>query len=572
MRSLTDISSLLERINVTKADTLEDQDLDFKEWKYRSLNDAIAAVIEMAICMANGGGGTVVFGVKDKTLGRANAIQGIPLDIDPNILKRRVHDSTDPKIMPVFKELLVPEGTGRLLVMQIYPGTPPYTDTAGLGKIRVGKDCQPLTGTLRRRVQIESGDGDITAGFVPGKADSHISPGAVEELRKIVSREQQVPQDLLSLNDHDLLNSLGLIVNDQLTIAGLLLLGKVTSIREFFPHYHWLYLRMRDDTDYSDRAEGNDPLIVALSRITDRIMADNPVTTINYGMFHFEYRRYPEIVLREALMNALSHADYWIQSPIMIKHYPGRLEISNPGGFIGGITPENILHHPPVARNPKLVEALTRLRLVNRSNLGISRMYKYMLIEGKEPPVIEQQGESVKVVLRGGELSPPFRAFVEREAQSGRGFEVDHLLVLDYLLTHREIDIRTAAHLVQRTDTEARTILDTMEHDRGYLEHGGAGKSVYWTLQPGVHRQLELVGHPFGDRRTEWDAAKMHVLSMLRERKNSEENSLTNADIRTITRLDRDQVKRLMRDLRRQYPQIICEGTTRAARYYYREP
>ena len=193
-----------------------------------------------------------------------------------------------------------------------------------------------------------------------------------------------------------------------------------------------------------------------------------------------------------------------------------------------------------------------------------------MLIEGKEPPIIEQQGESVKVILKGGDLSASFRAFVERESQSGRGFDVDHLLILDYLLSHREIDIQTAAALIQRTDPEARDLLHLMEHERGYLEHGGSGRSLYWTLHPAIHRELELDGHPLGDRRTEWEAAKMHVLSILLQRKDTPEKYLTNSDIRKITRLNRDQVKRLMRELIEQHQQITYDGNRRSAKYYYR--
>ncbi len=84
-------------------------------------------------------------------------------------------------------------------------------------------------------------------------------------------------------------------------------------------------------------------------------------------------------------MNAFCHADFRIAGPVMVKLYTNRLEISNNGGFIGGITSGNILHHQPAARNPLLVEALTRMRLVNRSNLGVSRMYAALLMEGKEP-------------------------------------------------------------------------------------------------------------------------------------------------------------------------------------------
>ncbi|MCK9441716.1 MAG: ATP-binding protein, partial [Methanothrix sp.] len=148
MRSLADIRLLLDELECKPADELEDQDLDFKEWKGRSQKDALELVVEAAVCMANGGGGTVVFGVNDRAMSRAGAIPGVPLEVDINRLKKAVYDSSDPKITPVFEELLVPEGSGRLLVMQIYPGLPPYTDTSGRGKIRIGKDCQPLTGTL----------------------------------------------------------------------------------------------------------------------------------------------------------------------------------------------------------------------------------------------------------------------------------------------------------------------------------------------------------------------------------------------------------------------------------------
>jgi ATP-dependent DNA helicase RecG len=162
MRSLVDIRQLLSELDIKPADELEDQDLDFKEWKGRNPKEALELVTEIAVCMANGGGGTVVFGVKDKTIGRARAIPGIPLEVDINRLRKGVYDSTDPKITPVFEELPVAEGSGRLLVMQIHPGFPPYTDTSGRGKVRIGKDCQPLTGTLRRRIMVETGETDLT--------------------------------------------------------------------------------------------------------------------------------------------------------------------------------------------------------------------------------------------------------------------------------------------------------------------------------------------------------------------------------------------------------------------------
>jgi len=150
MKTIHDIQLFLEKLNIQSADSLEDQDLDFKEWNIRSMNDSVALVIEMAVCMANGGGGTVVFGVNDKKIGQDQAIKGVPPDVDINRLKKTVYDSTDPRLTPVFEEMAVHHGTRRLIVMQIFPGLPPYTDTSGKGKIRIGKDCQPLTGSMRR--------------------------------------------------------------------------------------------------------------------------------------------------------------------------------------------------------------------------------------------------------------------------------------------------------------------------------------------------------------------------------------------------------------------------------------
>jgi ATP-dependent DNA helicase RecG len=291
-------------------------------------------------------------------------------------------------------------------------------------------------------------------------------------------------------------------------------------------------------------------LPVALARILDRIMADNPITTVKQGMFHFEYRTYPELALREALMNALCHADFRLAGPVLVKQHPRSLEISNPGGFIGGISPANILHHEPAARNPRLVEALARLRLINRSNLGVGRMFAAMLMEGKEPPSLEDQGEAVKVTFRAQDLSATFRMFVAEEGDRGRNLSVDHLLILNHLTRHVELDTAAAAALCQRPEAGVRDVLSEMERTLGYLERGGTGRGTYWTLRTELHGRLAAAGHPERDRRLDWEAAKTRVLSILMQRARRGEAGLSNAEIRQITHLDREQVKRLMRQLR----------------------
>ena len=565
MRTLTNIEELLPELDHCIADDLEDQDLDFKQWDTKSRDKAVRIVVQMAVCMANGGGGTVVFGVADRIQGRKNAIPGVPPEIDANMLKKAVYDQTDPKIMPVFEELTVPEGTGRVLLMQIHPGMPPYTDTAGRGTIRVSKDCVPLTGTVRRKIGVETGETDYTAEAVAPVDNTLLSATALEALRNQAGRER-APDDLLRLSDAELLSTLGLIKQGKLTRAAILLAGTEAAIREHLPGHNWTFLQMTSDTDYGIREDRASALPLSVQRIEELLVPFNPITTYKQGMFHYEYRTWPEIAVREALMNAFCHADLRIAGPIMVKLYADRLEISNNGGFIAGITPNNILHHQPAARKPLLVEALTRLRLVNRSNLGINRMFSALLMEGKEPPQIREVGDSVQVSFPKRELNATFRVFVAEENKRGRNLGVDELMLLQYLLQHPEVDTHTAATLCQRGEAEMREKLSTME-SAGYIEHGGTGRGAYWCIQPELYNRLAEDGQSEARRRIGWDAAKTRVLSILMERAKRGEGGLKNAEVRKITRYSRNQVTTLMRELAAETGQVNRTGHGAGSRY-----
>lgn len=568
MRPLVEIQRLLDELETIVADDLEGQDLDFKQWITDSVKDALAQVVEMAVCMANGGGGTVVFGVADKVKGRARALLGVPLEVDVHRLMKGVYDSTDPKITPYFEELPVPEGTGRLLVMQVQGGLAPYTDTQGRAKVRIGKDCQPLTGSLRSQVWVETGESDFTAVMVEEPWAETLSAAALETLRDTARREQ-APQDLLQLSDLDLLQALEVVREGRLTRAALFLAGREAAIRRHFPHYVWTHARMRSATDYDDRQDGYDALGLALGQLMQRIMADNPLQTLTVGLFHHEYRTYPEIALRETLLNALCHQDFRLPGPVLVAQYPDRLEISNGGGFIGGISPANILHHRPAPRNPVLVNALVRLRLVNRLNLGVRRIFEAFLIEGKEPPRWIDQGEAVRVTLRRQDISAPFRWFVAEESQAGRVLTVDHLLVVRYLLEHPEIDTATAARQCQRLEEEAREVLNEMETRLGYLERGGGlGRGAFWTLRPELHNRLAGKGHAERDQRIDWETAKTRVLSVLRRRRQRGKPGLSNAEVRRIARLDRHQVLRLLHELQEEAPELRMLNRGRYARWF----
>ena len=92
---------------------------------------------------------------------------------------------------------------------------------------------------------------------------------------------------------------------------------------------------------------------------------------------------YPELALRELLMNACMHRDYQSNMPIRLYQYEDRIEILNAGGLYGEARPENF---PTVNdyRNPVVAEAMRGLKYVNMFNRGIQRV-KTMLQENGNP-------------------------------------------------------------------------------------------------------------------------------------------------------------------------------------------
>jgi len=81
---------------------------------------------------------------------------------------------------------------------------------------------------------------------------------------------------------------------------------------------------------------------------------------------------YPPKAMHELLMNAVVHRNYeGSTTPIMINHYSNRIEIQNPGGLFGDLTPDQFPKGGTAYRNPVLAEAAKVLGFVNRFGRGI---------------------------------------------------------------------------------------------------------------------------------------------------------------------------------------------------------
>ena len=299
-----------------------------------------------------------------------------------------------------MENLATPSGNVVVAAIPARPRGQVFHTRDGKYLIRVGEDLRGLTLAKLDDIRQETVS-ELTAQPMAGDWKSRIRPAGMEDLRALMAEARAEP-DLLKLGDEDLLRALGVLTIDgTLLAAGLLLVGRSEEIQRRFPNAHWSFFRMQSDTDYHQAERGHDCFAVALRRLRELVNTDNPILTIKGDLVHAEIPRYPHLAVRELLVNALVHRDYAVPGGVTLKLYPDRMELSNPGGFLGGITPENILHHASAPRYTTLFGALARIRVANAANLGVPRVFRDLLSEGKEPPCYHSAGQSVTVTVFG---------------------------------------------------------------------------------------------------------------------------------------------------------------------------
>jgi len=492
---------------------------------------------EYAVGIGNAGGGRIIMGISDKPPRRI-----LPLKRLSEEELRRILDSVMDSALIHIKidQLNTPGGTVLIANIPPRPRGMPFHTRDGKYLIRYGEELRGMTIPELDAIRKEAGL-EFSSRIVGGKLPTLLSDAAMEELRRLMT-EAGASDDMKELRDADLLAALGVLSRGgELTMAGLLLAGKPDAIRERVPGAQWHFFRMRSDTDYDLQDGGMDSIAIALKRLRELINANNPIVSIPGWLLHPEFPRYPVLALRELLVNAFVHRDYESPGNITIKLHPDRLEISNAGGFPGDITPENILHHPSIPRNPALFGAMSRMRLANAANMGVPRVFRELLGEGKEPPYYSTTGQTVTVVVKGQEARLEFLELVK----SCPGIDVDELLVVHYLTRHREINADQTAKVCQRHVEGARELLSRLATRWGLLESGGgAGRGRYYRLSKKAYEQLVGALAYQLDRRLGMANAKARILTALGD------GRLTNAEIREITQMNRYQVHRLMSDLR----------------------
>jgi ATP-dependent DNA helicase RecG len=483
-----EILALLARLDSVPADDLETQWLDFKPWQ--GPKEDMKVAVEYACCFANAEGGVLVFGVADRTRGRARAIHGAS-GYDLDVWRRGIFDSTRPNLEVEVTELAVPEGTGRLLVVRVPRGShPPYGTAQGLFKQRIGKNCMPMDARGFVRSQIAAGTLDWSGERARDFTIADLDVVEIARARNVL-RRNQADSGLLGLSDPDLLVALGAVRNGHVTHAGMLLFGREQMLRTVCPQHQVHYVYQVSGTEVARNDSSQAGLLSILDRI-ERIFTSpvNPEHELPLGLLRLRIPSFPVEVVREAVLNAVTHRDYMDPGEVLVRHTADQLAVTSPGGFIAGITPRNILRHEPVSRNRTLAEAFEKLRLVERAGIGRRRIFETTLAYGKRIPEYEADGW-VTLRIFDGSFDERMATLVARWRGEGREIGLDGLLVLSHLREAAFIDSAEASELLQLSREAARTILDQLaQPESGFLERRGRTKSATYHLSKGAAKDL----------------------------------------------------------------------------------
>ncbi len=557
MADIDRLRLLLRRLDGEPADALESEELEFKAWEPdpSSVKGRLRALRETVVCLANRKGGSIVLGVADRKRSRHEAIHGVG-DLDAERLRHEIYRGTEPSILVDIVELREPEG--RLVVVRVPRGLPPHTTTEGVGKVRVGKECRPLTGSDLTRLLVERRGTDLTAEVVDGATANELDASEIDRLRRHLEEGEKA--DLAKQTDSEILDALGLVRDGDVTMAGLLLLGRERDLGRLVPSHDVVFLVHRTATAYDDRRDLRGPPLKVLAELRELLARHLTVQPV-LGESFVE-TTVPDLTwsaAREAVLNAIVHRDYFQGGSVQIGLFRDRVEVSSPGGFLGGVTPANVLRHPPVRRNPLLAEVFQAIGLVNRAGLGVDRLYEELLRLGKAPPRYEADVSSVRLTLPT-RTNRRFAAFVADERRAGRGPDLDDLILLRAAVDHGVLDRWSAARALQLPEEDAASRLIGLR-EAGILRVEGRGRGTKYRLARELSDRLRGRSSTDHDLPLDEERLRLRIESVLAER-----GELSNADLRRLTGESRQGVIRIMNRLREQGLADL-RGRGRAARW-----
>ena len=371
-----------------------------------SLSGSAKERICQAICaFANdlpnhGGPGYIFVGATDK--GKPSG-----LTVTDQLLQDLAGIRSDGNIQPlpvmnVQKRALL---GSEMAIVEVFPSDSPPVRYRGLTWIRVGPRRAVASAEEERRLTEKRISGQLPFDTRPFRGST------LDDLDVKLFQDEYVSQaiapEVLAQNDRSVTEQLASLrfltrPDGPPTAAGILVLGKDPDF--FVPGAYVQFLRI-------DGVEPTDPIIdqkelrgtlTQQCRLLDELLelGISTATLIPETGREIRFPDYPPTALQQLARNALMHRDYETSNaPVRINWYKDRVEITNPGGLYGQVTPENFGQVTDY-RNPQVAEAMKALGFVQRFGVGIQLARKALEENDNPPPEFQFEPSFFHVTVR----------------------------------------------------------------------------------------------------------------------------------------------------------------------------
>ncbi|MEA3342538.1 MAG: helix-turn-helix domain-containing protein [archaeon] len=443
----------------------ESETLEFKE--SLRMKEEIGGAVS---AFANASGGTILIGVTD-----AGAVKGLDVGKKTTTdLAEYIKKNTDPNIFP---EIKVHDIDGREIIsVAVKESHDKPVFYRGRAYKRVGDTSPKINSSEIRKLAKESGpkaywDRQICEKAVMDDIDEEKLAWFLKKAKaeRKMSIDEQTPAK-------EALEKLGLIHNNKLTNAAVLLFGKE-------PQRQFLQAEVRCAKFKGIEAvkpfldmrvlRGN---IYGQIDAGERFILDNikKQAWVEPGKIERQEKwEYPPDAIREAITNAVCHRDYAPSSNIHISIFDDRIEVWNPGKVPEPLTLDDLkIPHKSVPVNPLLAEMLFLVKYIERWGSGTVDLVKWCLQHGLPEPVFKEHQGGFLVILRKYRISDEvIETLNERQKKA-----VEHMLKYG--------KITSKDYQMQCPDVSRETLRKDMNEliEKEIILMIGAKRGIYYKL------------------------------------------------------------------------------------------
>ena len=188
----------------------------------------------------------------------------------------------------------------------------------------------------------------------------------------------------------------------------------------------------------------------------------------------------PETALREALVNAVVHRNYFEKGAnIMVEIFDDRVDITNPGGLPKGMTREE-LGKKSVTRNPLLAAMFLRAEYIEKLGTGINRIQQAMTEAGHPRADFEINYFFSASFPRGYESSEKMSGKTSGK-MSGKMSGKTSEAIIKLIKSNNKITMPEMAEMIGVTERSIERNIEQLRK-KGIIKRRGPDKGGYWEV------------------------------------------------------------------------------------------